>query len=58
MITLIIHIVIAAIIVALLIWVFSMIPGVAPYLQIVRIVVIVLFVLWLIVQLLPLAGIH
>ena len=58
MITLVIHILIAAIIVALLIWVLSMIPGVAPYLQIVRIVVIVLFVLWLIVQLLPLAGIH
>jgi hypothetical protein len=58
MISLIIHILIAAVIVALLLWILESIPSFAPFRQIVRIVVVVLFALWLIVQLLPLAGIH
>ena len=58
MIALIIHILIVAIIVGLLLWVLETIPVFVPYRQIVRIVVIVLFALWLVIQLLPLAGIH
>jgi hypothetical protein len=57
-IALIVHILIAAIIVGLLLWVLSLIPFFAPYSQIVRIVVAVLFVIWLIMQLLPLSGIR
>jgi hypothetical protein len=57
-ITLIIHILIAAIIVGLLLWVFAQLPFLAPYGQIVRIVVVVLFVIWLILQLVPLLGIR
>jgi hypothetical protein len=57
-IALIIHILIAAIIVGLLLWVLAQIPFFAPYGQIVRTVVLVLFVIWLILQLLPLLGIH
>lgn len=58
MITLIIHILIAAIIVGLLLWLLTQIPFFAPYAQIVRVVVLVLFVIWIILQLLPLLGIH
>ena len=58
MIALIIHILIVAIIVGLLLWVLETIPVFVPYRQIIRIVVIVLFALWLVIQLLPLAGIH
>jgi membrane protein implicated in regulation of membrane protease activity len=58
MITLIIHILIAAIIVGLLLWLLAQIPFFAPYAQIVRIVVLVLFVLWIILQLLPLLGVR
>jgi hypothetical protein len=58
MITLIVHILIAAIIVGLLLWLLMQIPFFAPYAQIVRIVVLVLFVLWLILQLLPLMGVR
>jgi hypothetical protein len=57
-IALIVHILIAAIIVGLLLWVLSLIPFFAPYSQIVRIIVTVLFVIWLIMQLLPLSGIR
>jgi membrane protein implicated in regulation of membrane protease activity len=57
-ITLIIHILIAAIIVGLLLWLLAQIPFFAPYAQIVRIVVLVLFVLWIILQLLPLLGVR
>jgi hypothetical protein len=57
-ITLIVHILIAAIIIGLLLWLLAQIPFLAPYSQIVRIVVLVLFVIWLIMQLLPLLGIH
>jgi hypothetical protein len=57
-IALIVHILIAAIIVGLLLWVLSLIPFFAPYSQIVRIVVAVLFVIWVIMQLLPLSGIR
>jgi hypothetical protein len=57
-IALIVHILIAAIIVGLLLWVLSLIPFFAPYSQIVRIVVAVIFVIWLIMQLLPLSGIR
>src|SRR5262249_46394810 len=58
MIALIIHILIAAIIVGLLLWILETIPVFTPYRQIVRVVVVVLFVLWLVLQLLPLAGIR
>lgn len=58
MVALIVHILIAAIIVGLLLWVLEMIPVLAPFRQIVRVVVLVLFAIWLILQLLPLAGIH
>ena len=58
MIALIIHILIVAIIVGLLLWVLETIPVFLPYRQIIRIVVIVLFALWLVIQLLPLASIH
>jgi hypothetical protein len=58
MIALIVHILIAAIIVALLLWILTLIPLGEPYTQIVRVVVLVLFVLWLVLQLLPLAGLH
>ena len=57
MITLIIHILIAAIIVGLLLWLLSQIPVFAPFTQIIRVVIIVLFVIWVILQLLPLLGI-
>jgi len=58
MITLIVHILIAAIIIGLLLWCLAQIPFFAPYTQIVRVVVLVLFVIWLILQLLPLLGVH
>jgi hypothetical protein len=58
MITLIVHILIAAIIVGLLLWILSQIPTFAPFAHIVRIVIIVLFAIWLIWQLLPLLGGH
>jgi hypothetical protein len=57
MITLIVHILVAALMVGLLLWVAALIPPLNPFLPIVRVVVIVLFVIWLIVELLPLAGI-
>jgi hypothetical protein len=57
-ITLIIHILVAAIIVGLLLWLLTQIPFFAPYAQIVRVVVLVLFVIWLILQLVPLLGVH
>jgi len=58
MITLIVHILIAAIIVGLLLWLLTQIPFFAPFAQIIRVVVVVLFVIWVILQLLPLLGIH
>jgi hypothetical protein len=57
MITLIVHILVAALMVGLLLWVAALIPSLNPFLPIVRVVVIVLFVIWLIFELLPLAGI-
>jgi hypothetical protein len=58
MITLIVHILIAALIVGLLLWCVTQIPFFAPFAQVIRVVVVVLFVIWLILQLLPLLGIH
>ena len=58
MITLIIHILIAAIIVGLLLWALLQIPFFAPYARIIQVVVTVLFVIWIILQLLPLLGIR
>ena len=58
MITLIIHILIAAIIVGLLLWALLQIPFFAPYARIIQVVVTVLFVIWVILQLLPLLGIR
>ena len=58
MITLIVHILIAAIIVGLLLWLLTQIPFFAPFAQIIRVVVVTLFVIWVILQLLPLLGIH
>jgi hypothetical protein len=56
--TLIIHILIAALIAGVLLWALSQIPPLAPFYAILRTLVIVLFAVWLILQLLPLMGIH
>ena len=58
MITLIVHILIAAIILGLLLWCIQQIPFFVPIAQVLRIVVIVLFVIWVVVQLLPMLGVH
>lgn len=58
MITLIVHILIAAIIVGLLLWALLQIPFFAPYSHIIQVVVTVLFVLWVVLQLLPLLGVR
>jgi hypothetical protein len=57
MITLIVHILVVALVLGLLLWAAGMVPPLNPFMPAVRIVVIVLFVIWLIFELLPLAGI-
>ena len=56
MITILVHILIAALILGVLLWAAGQIPPLAPFLSVIRIVIIVLFVIWIVLQLMPLAG--
>jgi uncharacterized membrane protein (DUF106 family) len=54
--TLSITILVVCIIFALIWWILTQIPLPAPFAQIVRVVVVVIFCIWLIYELLPMAG--
>lgn len=56
MLSLLITILVVCIIFALIWWILTQIPLPAPFAQIVRVVVVVIFCIWLIYMLLPLAG--
>jgi hypothetical protein len=56
MLSLLITILVMCIIFGLIWWIFTQIPLPAPFAQIARVVVVVIFCIWLIYLLLPLAG--
>jgi hypothetical protein len=56
MLSLLITILVVCIIFSLIWWVFTQLPLPAPFAQIARVVIVVLFVVWLLYILIPLAG--
>lgn len=58
MITFLVHVLIVAIILGLILWLVMQIPFLAPFANIIRVVAITIFVLWIIITLLPMLGIH
>jgi len=56
MLTILLQLVIAAIVVGLILWLISQIPGVAPFANIIRVVAIVIFVIYVIYVLMELLG--
>ena len=56
MLSLLVTILVVCIIFSLIWWVFTQLPLPAPFAQIARVVIVVLFVVWLLYILIPLAG--
>jgi hypothetical protein len=56
MLSILVTILVVGIICALIYWILSVLPLPAPFAQIIRVVVVVIFCIWLIYLLLPLAG--
>lgn len=56
MITIILQLLIVAIVLGLVCWLVTQIPGIQPFAQIIRVVCIVLFVIWVIYVLMGLIG--